>query len=97
MNDTLLIKINIIDTFIEYNNSSFKISIKNGLFSISEKDGFDCQITVDIANLSSLFINAVSIYDLYNYGLLTIDKPEFLERLYQLFSYFQKPMCLTQF
>lgn len=91
----LVAKINVTDTFLPANNKSYVIEFKEGI-RLSKKE-WKVEINIDISDLSSLFMGAVSFDSLYSYGRVTLSNSEYVKKLNFIFGQFDKPKCITKF
>jgi predicted acetyltransferase len=85
------------DTFLSDECTTIYLSIKEGQLAISDENKSNFQIELEISDLSSLFMGAVDVNRLYQYGLLKIDNINYLETLEKLFMNRKEPICLTAF
>lgn len=95
--ENLNLKLNIVDTFIEENNRSFMIKFVNGKAFCSSLENYDVELTMDIADFSSIITCAVNLKSLYKYGLVKISDEGYLQKLDVIFSTAEKPLCFTNF
>lgn len=91
------VKLTIKDSFIKDNDGSTIISFNNGLPTISDDSAYDVEVTLDIADFSSLITCSVSFKSLYKYGRAHISNIEYIDTINKLFSSDEKPICLTRF
>ncbi|MEG0774001.1 GNAT family N-acetyltransferase [Clostridium sp.] len=94
---TCRLKLTIKDTFVSENDGSIVIYFENGIASLSNKNDYDVEVTLDIADFSSLITCSVSFKSLYKYGKARISNKDYINTINQIFSTDDKPMCLTQF
>jgi hypothetical protein len=66
-------------------------------FITTKQDNYDVSMTISINHFSSLFIGAISINDLYQYGLIEVDDLSYLDILNLAFIVLNKPQCNTDF
>lgn len=85
------------DNFLSDESTTIYLSIKNGQLAITEENKSDFEIELDISDLSSLFMGAIDVNRLYQYGLLKIDNINYLEKLEKLFMNSKEPICMTAF
>ncbi len=91
------LKLTIHDNFIKENNQSFYIHFIKGYPHISDDDSYDVEVTINIAEFSSLIMGAVNFKSLYQYSLASISDINYLEEINQLFFIEEKPICMTSF
>ena len=91
------LKLSILDTLIPENQGSYAVHFNNGNSSLVEKDDYDVELTMDIADFSSLITCAVDLKSLHKYGRVQLSDEGFLNTLNVLFSSDEKPLCMTDF
>ncbi|MGH4123451.1 MAG: GNAT family N-acetyltransferase [Clostridium sp.] len=91
------LKLSILDSFIPENGGSYVIHFNNGNSSLVENDDYDVELTVDVADFSSLIICAIDLKSLYKYGRVQLSDEGYLNTLNVLFSSDEKPLCMTDF
>ncbi len=91
------LKLNIIDTFIPENHGSYVVHFNNGVATMVKNYNYEVQLTLDIADFSSLITCAVDLKSLYKYGRAQLSNKEYLNTLNELFSSDSKPLCMTDF
>jgi len=92
-----LLKLAVHDQFLEENNESFCIHFIDGYANIVEDTKCDVEISMNIAEFSSLIMGVVSFKSLYQYSLADITDISYLEMINQIFSTNEKPICMTGF
>lgn len=87
------------DSFHSDEPQKWLLSFEKGKITVDEYalNTTDSEVKLDIADFSSLAMGAVSADKLYQYGRLSINKPEDLAVIKRLFSHSQKPICTTAF
>ncbi|TCJ03192.1 GNAT family N-acetyltransferase [Cytobacillus praedii] len=87
------------DTFHSDESQKWMLSFEKGKLTVDEHvlNSTDVELELDISDLSSMAMGAVSADKLYQYGRLNINKPEDLAVIKRLFSYLQKPTCTKAF
>jgi predicted acetyltransferase len=86
------------DTFLWNEPKTYYVDVVDGELKVSEKAGAaDFEIELDISDCSSLFMGAVSVMDLYQYGKLKLNSSEHLKTLHKVFANLAKPKCITAF
>lgn len=96
-NENIKLKITVRDTFIKENDGSYVVSFVNGAAAITEDEAYDAEISMDIADFSSLITCSVSFKSLYKYGRVSLSKDEYAEKINGIFSTASKPVCMTVF
>ncbi|MBU3127867.1 GNAT family N-acetyltransferase [Clostridium tagluense] len=91
------LKLSILDSFIPENCDSYVIHFNNGNSLLVQNDDYDVELTIDIANFSSLITCAVDLKSLYKYGHVRLSDEGYLNTLNILFSSDEKPLCMTDF
>lgn len=91
------LKLSILDTLIPENQGSYVVHFNNGNSSLVEKDVYDVELTIDIADFSSLITCAVDLKSLHKYGRVQLSDEGYLNTLNVLFSSDEKPLCMTDF
>ncbi len=90
------LKLTIEDSFMTENTGSYHLSCRGGKIRILENEKFDAEISMGIAEFSSLFMGAVDFSTLYKLNLAEISHPEAVEKVTKLFKT-EKPVCETHF
>jgi len=96
-NENCKLKLTIRDSFLKENEGSVIVNFKEGFPEISEEEEFDVEISLDVADFSSLITCTVSFKSLYKYGRVKISKEEYVNKVNNIFSSDEKPVCLTRF
>ncbi len=96
-NQTCRLKIQINDSLFAPNHGSTVIHFTEGLATFSDAPQFDTEITLDVANFSSLAMGAVDFRTLLHYGLASISQPNAAETVARIFRFPDKPVCSTFF
>ncbi len=96
-NESLKLKITVKDSFIKDNAGSYIVNFINGVARVSSEQDYDAEISLDIADFSSLITCAVSFNSLYKYGRITLSKAEYAKKINRIFSTASKPLCMTVF
>ncbi|MBZ9686317.1 GNAT family N-acetyltransferase [Clostridium estertheticum] len=91
------LKLSILDSFIPENGGSYLIHFNNGNSLLVENDDFDVELTMGIADFSSLITCAADLKSLYKYGRVQLSDEGYLNILNVLFSSDEKPLCMTDF
>lgn len=91
------LKLKINDTFMEENNDSYIIQFIDGKATCVDEGEYDVELSIDIADFSSLITCVVDLKSLYRYGLVKLSKDEYLNKLNTIFASDEKLRCLTSF
>jgi len=95
---SLKIKFNIEDNFLEENNGPLIVYFENGLSQIQKETApVDLEISLNILEFTALILGSASFISLYNYKKLTVSNKKYVEQLQKLFLCESQPFCLTQF
>lgn len=95
--ESIRLKLTIKDSFIPENQGSTIVYFNRGKADTAEDGEYDAEVTMDIAEFSSMAIGAARFKDLYNYGLADISNPAFTDTVNKLFAHEEKPKCTTAF
>jgi predicted acetyltransferase len=95
---TIKIKLAIIDTFLPENDKKLVVHFQKGKPKlISTKEEYDVEISIDIARFSSLIMGAISFKRLYVYDLIQITDKKYIGLLDKLFSTEEPPFTIEPF
>lgn len=95
--ETCRLRITVDDSFTPENSGSTIVHFASGRPKVmGEGDGWDVEITMDIAEFSSLLVGAVDFTSLYNYSLAGVSDEKYLAAIDRLFRA-PKPICFTAF
>jgi predicted acetyltransferase len=94
-----ILKLSIRDSFMQNNNKSFTINFMKGLatFPKSQNQAVDVEVTMDIADFSSLLLGIIDFKHLLTYGLAEISDETFVDTVQKTFYSQVKPRCKTEF
>jgi predicted acetyltransferase len=87
----------VIDSFLERQNRRVVIDFKDGKAAVAEGEVADVDITIEIADLSSLLMGVIPFGKLYQYGRVEISHSEKVTEINRLFYAMKKPICTTAF
>lgn len=96
-NQSCRLSFNIRDSFLEENNGSVVVHFTEGRAVISDSNLYDAEVTMDIADFSSLVVGAVSFRTLLSYGIAGISDYNYAGAVDKIFGVSQKPICFTAF
>jgi predicted acetyltransferase len=92
------VKLTVRDTFLPENDGSYVIDFKNGAVqSVKNSGKADFEISLDIADFSSVIMGSVDLLNLYRYGRVELSDDRYLDAAGRLFYVREKPRCTTQF
>jgi predicted acetyltransferase len=93
----LKLKLTVRDSFFPKNEGSLVVSFKDGRAMVVNDAAFDVEISMDIAEFSSMLMGAVSFSSLHTYGLAAISRPEFVGTVDRLFATSRRPLTTISF
>lgn len=96
-NENCKLKLSIQDSFIQDNDRSFIIHFNEGRAEMKDDNDFEVEISMDIAEFSSLLVGSVNFKSLYRYGLANISDTSYIDTVNKLFYIEEKPICTTPF
>ncbi len=85
------------DTFLPENNGRRVVTFRGGRAELVAVDSPTVEISLPIAEFSSMVMGAVTFDKLCEYGIATIDKPARVADVTHLFATETPPLCLTSF
>ncbi|MFH2036249.1 MAG: sterol carrier protein domain-containing protein, partial [Candidatus Zixiibacteriota bacterium] len=91
------LKLNIGDSFYKGNAGTYTLKFDKGKATISKENNCDAEISMDIAEFSSMVMGAVTFDKLYEYKLAEISDNAFIKTVSDIFRTPSKPYCVTQF
>ena len=90
-------KLNVTDSFFVENQGDYVFHVKDGLLKLLDDGDFEVEMTIDISELSSLFMGVVTLKELYMYSKVEISDRTYLNALNSIFTTFDQPLCMTAF
>jgi predicted acetyltransferase len=91
------VKLNIADSFLPENDGSLLLHFESGKVQVMpENADFDVELSMDIAEFSSLAMGAIDLKSLHKYGLAKLSDATYLDRLNLIFAS-DRPICTTSF
>jgi predicted acetyltransferase len=93
----LTLRITVADSFLPENAGSLTVRFGDGHPTIAQDATADAEITLDVAEFSSLLMGAADFRSLHRYGLADISDAAFIKPVTRLFATDEKPLCLTHF
>jgi len=94
---TVKVKLNIRDDFLPENDGVRYVDFVKGKASLKKSGKFEVEISLDIAEFSSVVLGAVDFKDLYAIGKADISDVKYLATVNRLFHSDNRPMTLTMF
>lgn len=92
------LKLSIRDSFLPENEGSTIVHFEKGRPHVGkEGDEFEVEVSLDVADFSSLLMGVVSFRKLYRYGLAEVSNPQYVGTVNTIFLTDEKPMCTTLF
>ena len=91
------LRITLRDSFLPKNGGSFAVHFKNGFPVLAHAEDADIEVSMDIADFSSLLMGAVEYKNLFEYGLSDISNERYLDVVHNVFRVESKPICHTIF
>jgi predicted acetyltransferase len=91
------LKITVHDSLYPKHAGSYIIHFADGKPVIMAGNNFDVEITLDVADYSSMVMGSVPFDKLYEYGLAEISDKKYMETVTEIFTPPHKPYCTTQF
>lgn len=95
--ENCLLRLNIRDSFLPENEGSWLIEFQDGLPHVAEEGQADVELSMDIAEFSSLAMGVTSLRKLYLYGLADVSDEKAIPLLDRLFAAKEKPRSTTPF
>ncbi len=96
-NSNITFKLTVYDSLLEENNKPLIIRAVDGALEMLENAHYDVEMTIDIAELSSLVMGVVTVQELFMLGMLKVSDEQFLQELHKFFFVLNKPTCVTAF
>lgn len=95
--ETIKLKLNIADSFVEENSKPIIVEFKNGKPAVTGGINYDAEISMDIADFSAMLMGCVEFRALLRLGLAELSDARWAENVNNLFSIKDKPICTTTF
>lgn len=95
-NQTCHVRFTVEDSFFAEHAGSYDFSFVNGRLQPTSAPP-EVEISLDVAELSSLIMGATTFTQLYRLGCVQISDADYVEILHQMFYTDQKPICLSSF
>jgi predicted acetyltransferase len=91
------LKITVHDSLYPKHDGSYVIDFVDGRARVKTGGECDVEISLDVADYSSMVMGVVPFDRLYEYGLAEISNKKYVDTVTKLFTVDKKPMCITQF
>jgi hypothetical protein len=96
-NESIKLKLNIMDSFVEENSKPIIVEFKNGKPLVVGGMNYDAEISMDISDFSAMAMGCVEFRALLRLGLAEISDKSYAENVNNLFKTKDKPICTTMF
>jgi len=94
---SVVLQINVIDTLLPENNKECIVQFVSGKPKLTDELVPDVSLTIDVEWLSSLVMGVVDFGKLWQYGLVELSDPEYVDILDDLFHVSDKPETIEEF
>jgi len=94
---TIRLRLTVRDSFFPENSGSLILHVVNGQVSIADGGEFDVEISLEIAEFSSMFMGAVGFRSLMTYQFAEISDQSYADTVHRMFATADKPLCTTSF
>lgn len=91
------LRLHIADSFFPENAGVLTLHVADGKATVRDDGDAEVEVTLDVAQLSSLLMGSVRFRSLHDFGLTTISDPTEVDVVDRIFAPRRKPMCLTRF
>jgi predicted acetyltransferase len=91
------LRINLQDTFFPRQAGSTVVHFEEGRAAVVPGGDYEVEMNLDVSEFSSLLMGAISFRKLYEYRLVDLPDPAYLNLLHRLFFVETKPVCITRF
>ncbi len=95
--ESATVSITVTDTFTPANHGQHIVRFNGGTPAVIRRGKVDVEISMDIAEFSSLLIGAINFKELYWHNLADISDMAWLDRVNRIFLTDSKPVCVTDF
>ena len=85
------------DSFFPQQAGSTVVYFENGRAAVVPNGDYEVEMSLDVSDFSSLLMGVISFRKLYEYGLVELSDPAYLDLLHRLFFVETKPICITRF
>ncbi|MDH4158516.1 MAG: sterol carrier protein domain-containing protein, partial [candidate division Zixibacteria bacterium] len=94
---TCRLKLVIRDSFFPKNDGARVIHFADGRARLVPRGDYDVEVTMDVADFSSMLMGAVTFEKLYEYCLTDISDAAHIGTVNRIFYREHKPICMTTF
>ncbi len=95
--ESLRLKLNIVDTFLPENDGNLVIHFDEGKPKLADEGVFDVEVTIGVEWFSSLIMGVVDFRKLWEYGLAEASDEGYVDQLDRLFLVHRKPVTIEEF
>ncbi|MFZ0543823.1 MAG: GNAT family N-acetyltransferase [Candidatus Promineifilaceae bacterium] len=85
------------DTFFPQQAGSTVVHFEDGRAALAPDGDYEVEMSLDVSEFSSLLMGVISFRKLYDYSLVQVSDPAYLDLLHRLFFTETKPICITRF
>ena len=96
-NESIKLKLSIVDNFVQENSKPIIVEFKNGKPMVVGGMNYDAEISMDISDFSAMAMGCVEFRALLRLGLAEISDKGYAETVNNLFKTKDKPICTTIF
>jgi predicted acetyltransferase len=94
---TCALKLTVDDSFLPENEGSTLLRFEDGRLRRPRDGRHDAEISLDIADFSSLLVGTVDFRSLVRYGLARISDSRYIDTVRRIFAVDERPVCTTPF
>ena len=96
-NLNMKVRFNVNDSFVPENNRPFLLEFRDGQCAIVNDEVPDVEVSIDIAELTSVFMGCANLKLLVKYGKARISDANKLDELSRALAVDEKPICVSHF
>ena len=90
-------KLNVKDCFLPQNDSSLVLHFSGGKAELNNDGSFDVEVTMDVADFSSMLLGAVRFKSIYDFSRAEVSDEAYIDVISRAFATEEKPVCMTDF
>jgi hypothetical protein len=94
---TCRVKLTVEDTLLPENSGSTLVRFQDGWADLPGDGDHDVEVSMKVAEFSSLLMGSVSFRSLHKYGLASVSDYDYVETVDRIFAVRDKPVCTTPF
>ncbi len=91
------LRLSIRDSFVKANENKLVVHFQDGKPHVEKHADFEVEVSIDIADFSSLLMGSIDYRSLFEYGLTEISDDHYVDIVAKIFRAEQKPVCHTIF